>query len=251
MHVGLWNSMNSKGVFTGPQRFGSQVVPIVGEDVAAAQELLEKLHTPAPAPAESQPEPKEPMPDATLRALTNLDFKNPQRKMRRDELVAARIEANEQARELIEAELKENYDVLVQQHRAVRERLRLQTKVVEDSGIKLHQEQQEINRLDEVFAKRRAELEAAKEERKFLPRFADDAEVAKANEKIRKAEQQARKAEAHKAEAMQQFNHTVLVEFPPQQKLLSEITTELNHVEALLAGASPDSAERLSFGFLR
>ena len=247
MNVRGMRIMDSRGVFNGG--FGAQVVP-VADDAVAAQAVLERLSTPVPAPAEQPQETKEAMPDPVLTGLLKLNPKNPERRAERDALVSERMQANERARALIEIELREDHSALVQQHAECRARGRAQEKIVTDVLNKLAETQQEINRLDAAFANRRTELETAKQERAGLPRFATDDQIAQADAAVRKAQSHVEKASQRHAQAVQERNRIVLTALPPEQKKLSEIVVELNRLEALLSGASAESAERLEFGFL-
>ena len=242
--------MNTRGMHIMDSRggFGSQVVPVIGQDAAAAQAVLERL-TSTPAPAAEQ-QPKEAMPDPVLTGLLKLNPKNPERRAERDALIVERMQTNERARALIEIELREDHSALVQQHRDCRERGRQQQKVVDDVVAMVWECQRDINRLDAMFANCRTELETAKQERDALPRFASDRDKSKADTLVREAEVRVEKACKAHGEAMQEKNRIVLTALPPEQKRLSEIVVELNRLEALLSGASAESAERLEYGFV-
>lgn len=237
--------MNSRGVFQ-----GAQVVPIVGEDAAAAQAILERLTSTSAPEQQPDQETKQPLRDPILAGLLSLDIKNAERRAQRDRLVAARLELNKESEALVEQELCEGHKALVAEHAACRERGRQQEKILGDLLTELAEIQQELNKLDAAFAESRSELNAANEERGNLGRFATDEEIVKADALIEKAAQRVEKAAAAHAEAAQERNRIVLIALPPEQEKLNALVVELNRLEALLAGATPDSAERLEYGFV-
>jgi hypothetical protein len=122
--------------------------------------------------------------------------------------------SNERARTLIEAELQKDHDAL----RDCRARGREQEKVVGDLVTKVAEQMQELNRLEGVLVAAMSGLEVAKMERQSLRRFAEDAEVAKADAEITKAKKRVERAHIRKAEAVQERNYIVLVLLPPEQK---------------------------------
>jgi hypothetical protein len=123
---------------------------------------------------------------------------------------------------------------LKKEHREIRESGRAQEQVIHKLMQELADARMETNRTEGVFKRALFDLENAKAEKKDLGRFATDAQIKKADEKIVACAGRVEKTQRERAQAGEHLNSLIISRIPPEKKKMEEIVLELQRVENAL-----------------